>query len=56
MIKEIKNFKHLMVLEVNILLDLPVISETNTLTNTYNFQNILLNYMKIIFHLHFNFF
>ena len=32
MIKEIKNFKQLMVLEVFIHLDLPIISETNTLT------------------------
>ena len=48
MIKEIKNFKQQMVLESFIQLDLPIISETNTLTNTYNYK-IFSEFMKIIF-------
>ena len=38
MIKEIKNFKQLVVFLVIMELDLPIISETNTITNAYNFK------------------
>ena len=49
MIKEIKNFKQLMVLEVDYNLDLPIISETNTLTNTYNYKYFTEFYENNIF-------